>query len=257
LGVDQNGVKQVVVTHAHPDHVMAIPVFREMFPDVTVVASETAARTLQIEKAVAFFCKTDGALTDWVVRSGLVSHESPHAHRVENQIPVDRTVREGDIIEVDQGVAFGVLETPGHSQCSLSFHEPSAHVLIISDATGYYLPDQDFMWPGYLTSYRDYLHSIERLAAIQASTLCLSHNAVIQGTEDVAAYFQRAIAETQRYHQRIVAKAQAGASVQEIAEELGGDVYERTRQLTLDFFHKNCALLVKQSLQHEGIGVES
>ena len=257
LGVARNMVRQVVVTHAHPDHVMAIPVFREMFPGVSVIASESAAKTLQIEKAVSFFCKTDGALTDWLIGSGLMAEASRRAPRTENQIAVDRTVREGDKIEVDQGVAFRVLETPGHSHCSLSFHEPAENVLIISDATGYYMPDQDFMWPGYLTSYRDYLHSIERLAEIGAETLCLSHNAVIRGAEDVAAYFRRAVAETEQYHERIVVKAKSGASVPEIAAELGSDIFDRTGQLSLDFFSKNCALLVKQSLQHEGIGIDS
>ena len=80
LGVARDTVRQVVVTHAHPDHVMAIPVFREMFPNVSVVASESAAKTLQIEKAVSFFCKMDGALTDWLIGSGLMAEaESPGA----------------------------------------------------------------------------------------------------------------------------------------------------------------------------------
>ena len=199
----------------------------------------------------------DGALTDSLIGSGRMAEASRQAPRAESQIAVDRTVREGDQIEVDQGVSFRVLETPGHSDCSLSFHEPEENVLIISDATGYYMPDQDYLWPDYLASYGDYLHSIERLAEIGAEILCLSHNAVIRGAEDVAAYFRRAVAETEQYHQQIVAKAKAGASVQEIAEELGADIYDRTRQLPLDFFQKNCALLVKHSLKHEGMGIDA
>lgn len=257
LGVGRDSVTQVVVTHAHPDHVMAIPVFRKMFPNVSVIASEPAAKTLRIEKAVAFFGKMDGALTDWLISSGRIAETGGQAPPVEGQIAVDRTVGEGDNIEVDQGVSFRVLETPGHSHCSLSFHEPNENVLIISDATGYYLPDQEFMWPGYLTSYADYLHSIHRLAEIGAEVLCLSHNAVIQGGADVAAYFRRAIAETEQYHQHIVAAAKAGTSVQEIAAELGADIYAKTGQLSLDFFEKNCALLVKNSLRHEGIEIDS
>ncbi len=144
LSVASDMVRQVVVTHAHPDHVMAIPVFREMFPNVQVVASESAAKTLQIEKAVSFFCKMDGALTDWLIGSGRMTESGRQAPRAESQIAVDRTLREGDQIDVDQGVSFRVLETPGHSHCSLSFHEPEENVLIISDATGYYMPDQDY-----------------------------------------------------------------------------------------------------------------
>ncbi len=257
LGIAHDTIKQVVVTHAHPDHVMAIPVFREMFPNVSVVASEPAAKTLQIEKAVSFFCKMDDALTDWLIRSEVITEADRTSPRVERQIAIDRIVRDGDSIEVSQGVSFRVLETPGHSHCSLSFHEPAENVLIISDATGYFMPELDFMWPGYLTSYGDYLRSIERLAEIGAETLCLSHNAVIRGVEDVATYFRQAVAATEQYHQQIVAKAESGTSVREIAKELGADVYEKTGQLSRGFFQKNCELLVKNSLRHEGIEIES
>lgn len=252
LGIAHEQIQQVVVTHAHPDHVMAIPVFRQMFPQVSVIASKPAAKTLQIEKAVAFFGKMDGALTNWLVERKLIDSVT-QSEPVTGPIAVDRVVGEGDHIQVSQDIAFEVLETPGHSVCSLSFYEPHDRVLIISDATGYYLPDQDYMWPGYLTNYGDYLRSIAILSAKGAETLCLSHNAVIQGTEEVAAYFQRAVAETEQYHDYIVTQAKSGASVQTIAEELGADVYERTGQLSLDFFHKNCALLIKNSLQHEGL----
>ncbi len=255
LGVTHDQVRRVIVTHAHPDHVMAIPVFRQMFPEVSVIASEPAAKTLQIEKAVAFFGKMDEALTSWLVERGLID-TAGQGEPVRGPIAVDRVVGEGDRVEVGQDVAFEVLETPGHSVCSLSFYEPQDSILIISDATGYYLPDQDYMWPGYLTDYGDYLRSIERLAAKPAETLCLSHNAVIRGADEVAAYFQRAVAETEKYHNHIVTQAKSGASVQTIAQVLGADIYERTGQLTLDFFQKNCSLLIKNSLRHEGLATD-
>ena len=38
LDIGANVVKQIIVTHAHPDHVMAVPAFRAMFLGVTVCA---------------------------------------------------------------------------------------------------------------------------------------------------------------------------------------------------------------------------
>ncbi len=38
-----------------------------------------------------------------------------------------------------------------------------------------------------------------------------------------------------------------------IAEGLGAEIHEKKPLLPLDFFQKNCGLLVKLSLQHEGI----
>ena len=54
----------------------------------------------------------------------------------ENRIAVDRTVGEGDVIAVED-MHWTVLETPGHSDCSISLHEPARRVLVISDASGY------------------------------------------------------------------------------------------------------------------------
>ena len=39
LGVDPGFVRQAVVTQAHPDHVMALPLFQQIFTDLTVCAS--------------------------------------------------------------------------------------------------------------------------------------------------------------------------------------------------------------------------
>ena len=254
-GIGRDLVKQVVVTHAHPDHVMAVPLFREAFPGVTVSASATAAKTLSVEKAIGYFCKIDGALTASLTQAGRITEEHHPKPLAEPQIAVDRLIKEGDIVTVE-GVSFHVLETPGHSDCSLSFHEPDRGILLVSDATSYHMPEHDYWWPDYFAGYETYLRSMRRLAERNAEVLCLGHNAVIKGAADVKAYFDAALEATEAYHRRIVDETKAGKSVRQIAEQLGAEVYEKTQLLPLDFFQKNCGLLVKQSLRHEGISPE-
>ena len=256
LGIEKSLITQLVVTHAHPDHVMAVPLCREMFPGITVLASAPAAAVLSAGKAIALFRQVDEALTGSLLKAGLITDEDhPHA-LAEDRIAVDRIIKEGDAIAVADDVAFTVLETPGHSDGSLSFHEPGGGVLIISDATGYYMPEHDAWWPNYFSGYGAYLDSMTRLAGLGAEVLCLSHNGVITGAEDVRAYFDGAMAATEAYHRRIVDEAKAGKSVRQIAEELGAEVHEKTQLLPLEFFQKNCGLLVKQSLRHEGLEPE-
>jgi len=253
-GIRPELVKQVVVTHAHPDHVMAVPRFREMFPGVTVVASEIAARTLAAEKAIAMFRQVDEAVCASLAKLGRIAEEHRPEPFAGSQIAVDRAVKEGDVIAVD-GRGFQVLATPGHSECSLSFYEPAEQILLISDATGYYMPEAGAWWPNYFSDYAAYLASMRRLAGLPAEVLCLSHNGAIRGADDVRAYFAAAIAATEAYHQRIVAQAKAGKSLRQIAEELGTEAYNQTPLLPVDFFQKNCGLLVKQSLRHAGIEI--
>jgi glyoxylase-like metal-dependent hydrolase (beta-lactamase superfamily II) len=253
LGITPDSVKQLVITHAHPDHVMGVPGLRKLLPNVTVLASAPAAKTLAFEKAIGFFCKVDHALTASLKTSGSISDADQGQPPTEMKIAVDRTLKAGDTVRVG-GASFAVLETPGHSDCSLSFYEPRQRVLIISDATGYYLPEPDFWWPNYFVDYGTYVRSIERLAQLDAEVLCLSHNAVLCGREAVADYFRGALAATTQYHQRIVAEAQAGRTPDEIAAALGAEVFQRTQLMGPDFFVKNCGLLVKLSLKHAAGG---
>ncbi len=255
LPISGDSVKQLVVTHAHPDHVMAVPMLRSLFPGVAVLASAIAAQTLAVEKAIAAFCDVDQALTGSLLASGAIRDEHRPEPLAEKQIAVDRMLKEGDAIAVD-GLSFAVLETPGHSDCSLSFHEPQAGILIISDATGYYLPEENAWWPCYFTDYGRYIASIRRLAGLEAEVLCLSHNGAIRGRDDVAAYFRDCVAATDAYHQRICDRIRSGTPVRQLAEELGSEIHARTQLLPVAFFQKNCGVLIKQSLRYENITVE-
>ena len=252
LGIGSTFVRQAVVMHAHPDHVMAIPLLRELFPGVVVTASAPAAATLSLEKAVGFFTRIDAALTEGLSRAGVLTDFPPPVAVAENRIAIDRTVGQGDVIAVED-MHWTVLETPGHSDCSISLHEPARRVLFISDVSGFYLPKHGTWWPGYFTDYGNFIGSMERLAKLNAEVLCLSHNGVVCGADDVRAYFAGAIAATRQYHARIVAEAKSGRSVREISEQLGIEIHSMTPVLPLDFFQKNCAVMVKQSLKHEGL----
>lgn len=255
LGIGAELVKQVVIPHAHPDHVMAVPLFREIFPGLTVAASAEAAKTLSTEKAISYFCKIDEALTHSLLGAGLIAEEHRPKPLAKKRIAVDRVIAEGDTITVD-GISLDVLETPGHSECSLSFYEPGGRILLSSDATPYYLPEDNCWWPDYFAGLAAYVGSLERLAGLDVEILCLGHNGVVSGVEDVKLYFSSVTSATQEYHKRIIGEAQAGKSIRQIAEELGSEVYEKSPLLPLEFFQKNCGLLVKQSLRHEGISLE-
>ena len=249
LGIDASCIKQVVITHGHPDHVMAVPAFKEMFEGVTVCASEVAAATLQIEKAVGFFGKIDGMLTAALIKAGSIEDKHRPEPLAENKIVVDRILKDGDTIEVGN-LNFDCLATPGHSDCSMSFHEAASGILIISDATGYYLPEADYIWPNYFSDYAAYVASIERLAALDAEILCLSHNAVIKGGDAAKDYFNSAKATTESWHKRILAETEEGKCSEMIGNELGSEIFQKTQLMSEEFFQKNCALLVKQSIKY-------
>ena len=252
LGIAKDSIKQIVVTHAHPDHVMSVPAFRRMSPGAKVLASAAAAAVMGNEKAIGFFSKVDGAVTDWLLKIGAIKEQHRPAPLTELKMPVDVVLKEGDTVSVG-GLRFNVMATPGHSDCHLCFFEPTRKILIASDVTNFYMPKLgQVWWPGYFTDYGQYLNSLRRLATLNAEVLCLSHNAVLTGASEVAAYFAGAIADTEAYHQRIVDAIKAGKTDRELAEQLGAEAHSQAGRLPLDFFQKSCQLLIKNSLRHAG-----
>jgi glyoxylase-like metal-dependent hydrolase (beta-lactamase superfamily II) len=252
LGIAVGFVRQLVITHAHPDHVMAVPLLRERFAGLKVLASPVAAATLAAEKAIAFFRQIDEALTASLRRSGAIPEADRPQPAEAAPIAVDRVIAEGDEVAVEDMV-WTVLATPGHSDCSISLHNARDRVLVISDASGYYMPERGEWWPNYFSDYGAYVASLERLKALDAEVLCLSHNGAIRGAADVCAYFAGALAASRDYHQRILAEVAAGKAARQVAEELGAEIHGRTGVLPVEFFQKNCGILVKQSLRYAGV----
>ncbi len=253
LGIDKSRIRQAVITHAHPDHVMALPALCQAFPGIRLAASELATKALAAEKTLAFFHQVDQAFTQSLIDLGWAqTGDRPTAGAAPGPMTIDTVLHEGDTLQAGDA-AFTVLATPGHSDCSISLYEPSRRLLVVSDASGYYMPDQGTWWPNYFTDYKVYLDSMRRLAGLDAEVLCLSHNGAITGAADVATYWREAIGATEAYHRRIVEAVHAGRNTRELAAELGDEVYRHVPLLKPDFFQKNCMLLVKQSLRAEGI----
>ena len=173
----------------------------------------------------------------------------------ENRIAVDRMVREGDAIAVED-TSWTVLETPGHSDCSISLHERRAGA---DDLRRHRLLHAGRRTPGGRTtspSYAAYVRSIERLAGLEAEVLCLSHNGAICGRRGDPRLLRRrhrrhASSTTSGSWPRRRRASRSGRS----PRNSGAEIHGRLPVLPLDFFQKNCGLLVKQSLQHAGITV--
>ncbi|MFC1734631.1 MBL fold metallo-hydrolase [Candidatus Hydrogenedentota bacterium] len=252
LGINTDYITQLVITHAHPDHVMAVPAIRELIPGMSVLASAAAAKTVSIEKVMGFFGKADAGFNEAMFSRGAISEPSEGMSSV-GTIAVDRVLKEGDKV----AGSFDVLEMRGHSECGLCFHNPDSGILIVSDTTGYYLPDDDNRWATYFDGYGATLESIQRLATLDAEALCLGHNVVIKGADDIKAYFDEALSAHEAYHARIIEELKAGKSKRDIAGQLGVEAYEMSRLQPVGFFQKTCGLLVSMSMQHEGMSEDN
>jgi hydroxyacylglutathione hydrolase len=135
-------ISLIIQTHSHPDHIGATRVIKaETRCSVAVHPSEKA----------------------WIENVELQARERPvpgfHS-LVSGPVAVDRTLEDGDIVNLGCGMKLQVLHTPGHSKGSISLLLPGFNVLFSGDAVPV---------PGEMPVYEDLpatLKSLKRLMGV-------------------------------------------------------------------------------------------
>jgi hydroxyacylglutathione hydrolase len=175
MGWRPDEISLLILTHSHPDHIGSALAIIE--------ASGCAVAAHVAEKA-------------WIEDVDLQFRERPvpgfHS-LVGGSVSVDRVLKDGDILDLGDGLSLEVIHTPGHSIGSISLWLAEEGVLFSGDA----IP-----LPGEMPIYDDPLasvKSIKRLKAIVGIKVLLS--AWDQPREGEQAY--RIMEESLRYIQRI------------------------------------------------------
>jgi hydroxyacylglutathione hydrolase len=140
----------IILTHAHPDHI-------------------GSAKALQ--KASNCMIAAHASEQNWIEDVDLQARERPvpgfHS-LVEGAVKVDRVIKEGDSLDLGNGLPLDVIETPGHSNGSISLLLREQGVLFSGDAVP---------MPGEMPIYEDAAasaDSIRKLRAIAGITSLLS-----------------------------------------------------------------------------------
>jgi glyoxylase-like metal-dependent hydrolase (beta-lactamase superfamily II) len=165
---------------------------------------------------------------------------------------VDRTITEGERIDLGQGVSWTMHAIPGHSACQHAFFEEGEKVLAIGDATGFYNPELKQFWPNYFESLPQYVSSIRSLAGFGAQRILLSHNGCIES--DVNTFLANALCSTGDYHHEMIERVVKGESVEEIAKEKAKWVYSIADHMPFMIMTFLCQVLINQSVAQQEMG---
>jgi 2-aminobenzoylacetyl-CoA thioesterase len=213
LGISPERIKYIALTHTHADHIGGIPHFKRIWPHIKLIGSTNADKILQKKELFHEYILADTAIAQMMKAKDEISDLPPIL--IDYHFSLDLRVKEGEKIDLGKGVSWDVYETPGHSPCHISFFEKEEGTLVIGDATGFYVPEKDALWPNYFVSLEDYLNSIRKLASLPAKRAVLSHNCVIFG--NVRDHLQHAMSATEKYHQEVLARLANGESPERIA----------------------------------------
>jgi glyoxylase-like metal-dependent hydrolase (beta-lactamase superfamily II) len=243
LGIDPARIKYLALTHTHADHIGALPRLKALWPHLQVAASEKAPKILGNEKVIQQFVSMDNAIADIMAELG----EIPNAPETfgDYVFPVDKTVREGDRIDLGDGICWTAYTVPGHSPCHLAWREEKEEILAIGDTLGFYSPEEDTFWPNYFVSLAQYCDSIRKLGTLPAKYLALSHNGVIDG--NTREFLQKALSVTEAYHREMLDRTAKGEDPKVIAKEKGDWVRSIADHMPYNVMAPMCGFLIKLS----------
>ncbi|HOY62762.1 MAG TPA: MBL fold metallo-hydrolase [bacterium] len=198
-GLDGVSPDVLIAPHGHFDHAGAASRWRKELPNAEICASEPAAALLSNPNNLPPY-----------IRSMKSSSDNPffkfvfplaEAEPFIEPLTFDTILKDGD--EIDLGnEKLEVIETPGHSACSLSFFHPGSASLFISDACGLPLPSGR-IWPSAFLDKDLYKQSISRLMQYNASHVCAGHSVPMSNPDHNKRFFEKNISATDNFFQRV------------------------------------------------------
>ncbi len=212
FGIDEKRIQKLLILHSHFDHVGLVPFFRRRYPDLQVYASVRAWQILQMPKGIETINASGRLIAERMgLTGGLEGYDLEWREDV-----AGRVVSEGATIELG-GLTVQILETPGHSSCSISAYVPEIRTLFPSDGGG--IPYGETILPSGNSNYTKYQESLERLQAFKVDRLCADHYGYVTG-RDAETYLGRSREAAREYRAMVESIYRRTGSVDATVEEL-------------------------------------
>lgn len=219
FGLDAAKVTRFLILHSHFDHAGIVPYFKRTYPKMEVMASAAAWNIFAMPKAITIMNSfSQMSAKQMGVGEALKGYDIDWRDDIRGT-----TVGEGSRIDLG-GVTLNILETPGHTNCSVTAYEPNLKALFPSDAAG--IPYGDLLFPSMNTNAEQFLESLEKMKPLAVRIFCADHYGYITGDEAATAVDQT-IQEGRRWK----------AYLEDFYRKSNGDIDAATKSMT-EFFYK-------------------
>lgn len=199
------GPDYLLYTHSHFDHVGATPRLLSRFPEMElcghgylfdVLAREKARHSIEeLSRKMAERFAPDNNLSDGDFDFGVIK--------------AGRALEDGEIIDLGGGITVEAIHTPGHTNDSVSYFIPHIRAVATGEAVGIPHGGDLYVAPEFLSSFDDYIDSIERVRKKGPEIILLGHQMIIQKAE-IERYFDNAVKHAFELKEKIANRFKAG-----------------------------------------------
>ena len=197
----------VLLTHSHYDHASGSAYLRDEWSDIVITGSAHARQILEKPSARSFIREMNN-------NAALCCGIKEYPDKTDS-LHIDRIVSEGSVIDLGS-ITLRVIETPGHTKCSVSFYSKEAGLLIASETLG--IPVAGRVMPCYMVGYQMTMDSIRRSAALAPQKILIPHIGII-GDETCAHFFESSLYWHEEMMRRIVGGHIDGKTTEQLSQE--------------------------------------
>ncbi len=176
--IDTSKITRLLILHSHFDHCGTGPFLKRTLPALRVIGSKRTQEFFRKEKVIRFIGDRNREMLVRLQMEDIASKLNLEFDRLD----VDEVVKEGNVIDLGEGTRVHIIESPGHSSCSLSAYVESLRALFPSDASGIFGQDGE-IYPSGNEDFILYQHSLRKLLSLNVEILCASRNGVLTGPD--------------------------------------------------------------------------
>ena len=231
---DADRLDYLFLTHSHYDHIGSASYLKRRVPDLQIGAHERLAGLLEKQSVLDMMNRLSGNHVE------LLKYNAEGEDLTLRPFATDVLLKQGDAFNLG-GLTCRVYETPGHTKDSVSFYFPEIKALFPGEAAGVLQGETGReMQVEFLTSFRDYIDSLNLMIALKPEMICLAHGWVLT-QEDAADFLEYSLTETFKFRELIerylsAAEGDVEKAIRDMAhaeyDVKGGIFQERVAYLT-------------------------
>jgi len=160
----------IFMSHTHYDHIGALPFIKQEWPEAIVFGAEYAKKVFEKPRAIETICSLN--VNAWELYGSSGVRDIPP-----EGFTVDQIASDLDRISLGEEEIV-VLETKGHTDCSLTFVLEPQRIMFLSETTGV-LESPIKMHIAILKKYKDAMASLEKCRSYGAKRIVSPHYGIV------------------------------------------------------------------------------